>query len=1297
MNKLLAEYEQSLENCLNRDRFALTRRLRKLKGLQERGLDIRAELQSLQRSIDRSSEIRSRRMRSIPEIHYPDLPVSDRKNEIQEAILANQVVIVCGETGSGKTTQLPKICLSIGRGCAGMIGHTQPRRLAASTIAKRIAEELGQPVGDLVGYKIRFQDKSRPHTLVKLMTDGILLAEIQSDPYLHEYDTLILDEAHERSLNIDFLLGYLKWLLPKRPDLKLIVTSATIDPERFATHFGGAPVIEVSGRTYPVEIRYRPVDQPEDDAGEGDFEEALLAAVDDLTRCQEGDILVFLSGEREIREYSEAFRKRFRNGHEILPLFSRLGAGDQERIFHANGKRRIVLATNIAETSLTVPGIRCVIDSGLARISRYSPRSKIQRLPVEKISQASADQRAGRCGRLGPGICVRLFSEEDYRARPQFTDPEILRTNLAAVILQMQALKLGEIESFPFIETPDPRLIRDGLRLLEELNAIDPKKELTEIGRSLARIPLDPRLGRILLAAKEQNCVSEIAIIVSALSIQDPRERPAEQSQAADEKHRPFQDRESDFLTFVRLWNAIEAKRDELSNSRFRLYCRENFLSWRRVREWREIYLQLMNLVQTEFGFRANQVPAEYEAIHKALLCGLLSNIGFLQEQSEYLGARNLKFHIHPGSALFKVRPKWIIAAEQVETGRVYARTIARVTPEWIEQAGAHLVRLQHFDPHWQRSQARAAVYERSVLFGLTLQNRRKIPYERIDPAGARELFIRSALVAQDFECNAHFFEHNRALLEEFGYLQHKGRRIDLIADDEVLFNFFDERIPDTVVDGNSFNRWRRSVERTRPDLLLLTRQDICGTDESIIAPQQFPDQVAAGNVTVKLVYRFEPGHAEDGVTAVIPLHQLNQVCVEAFEWLVPGLLKEKVTALIKALPKAIRRNFVPVTDYADRFLTVADCRGSLLKSLASWLSNEKRVKVTADCWSECTLQDHLFMHFRIVDENSETLASGRDLRSLQIRLARDSKQVFSSLAKKELLKSGCTRWEFGEISERQVMAEDAGQTFGYPALVDEGETVGLRLFDGQVLADFAHEFGVARLIMLRLKSEIKYLKKVIAGSRSSVLYYSRLNPHPFVSSIVTEKSGDFDSDLMHLIIRTVFLDGRSRISNEADFQNRLAEQKHRLVETAQRLSRAIGELLRQVAEIAGKLESLRLDPKVCADIRDQLSFLTYRGFIARTPDIRLQSFPRYLKAILQRMDKAVMDGFRDLKQMKELESLWASYWTYVKNTPGPMIPELDDYRWRLEELRVSLFAQSLKTAYPVSCKRLEKLWEERC
>ncbi|MGH8551713.1 MAG: ATP-dependent RNA helicase HrpA, partial [Methylococcales bacterium] len=980
-----------------------------------------------------------------------------------------------------------------------------------------------------------------------------------------------------------------------------------------------------------------------------------------------------------------------------LPLFSRLGAKDQERIFHPEGTRRIVLATNIAETSLTVPGIRSVIDSGLARISRYSPRGKIQRLPVEKIARASADQRAGRCGRLGPGICIRLYSEQDYLERPQFTDPEILRTNLAAVILQMKALKLGEIEQFPFLDAPDRRMIRDGLKLLEELNAIDANQDLTEIGGNLARIPLDPRLGRIVLAAKQENCLSEIAIITSALSIQDPRERPAEQSQAADEKHRPFQDKDSDFLSFIKIWNTIEAKREELSNSRLKIYCRENFLSWRRLREWRDIVVQLLNIIQTEFGFRVNPLPADYEKVHKACLSGFLSQIGFLKDQSEYLGARNLKFHIHPGSGLFKVRPKWIVAAEQVETGRVYARNLARVTPEWIEQAGQHLVRREHFDPHWQKSQGRVAVHERSVLFGLVLQQSRKIPYERINPAGAREIFIRSALVEQDFECNARFFRHNQALLEELSLLQQKGRRVDLIADEQVLFDFFDERIPESVVDGDSFNRWRREIEKTQPDLLLLTREALLGNHEGIPGMEQYPDHLMLGNLTVKLAYRFEPGHVDDGVTAIIPLHQLNQISSQSFEWLVPGLLKEKVTALIKALPKSIRRNFVPASDNAERFLAFADHRTLLSKSLAAWLSDQKPIKVLVEQWSDCRLPDYLLMNFQIVDDDSNVLASGRDLKDLQIRLAAESTQVFTSLSDTQRVKTGSTRWDFGEIPEREIIKNPAGQTLAYPALVDEGESVGLRLVNSEIVAQSAHQSGLARLIILQLKSEIKYLKQKIRASRAAYSIYSELQPEPWLPNGTPTAKRALDEDLVQRIVRTVFLDEKPAISNESGFQTRLTEQKHQLVETAENLFEICREIFRLFAEITTQLASTRLNPTSLADIREQRSKLIYTGFIAKTPVSRLQSYPRFLKAILHRIEKAVTDESKDLKQIEEILPLWSSYWNFVKNNPEPIAPELDDYRWRLEELRLSLFAQNLKTAYPVSCKRLEKIWDARC
>jgi len=945
MGKLIHQYRRSIETCLRKDQSRLHQRLSKLLKASSKGLDVEQEYCKLQRAIDNSAYLRQCRVESLPQLSYPDLPITQKKNDISAALKNNQVLILCGETGSGKTTQLPKICLEIGSGTAGMIGHTQPRRIAARTVAARIAQELGQSVGGVVGYKFRFQDKSKPETLVKLMTDGILLAEIQSDPKLESYDTIILDEAHERSLNIDFLLGYLKWLLPKRPDLKVIVTSATIDPKRFSEHFDNAPIIEVSGRSFPVEIRYRiPTDEGDKD-GESDGIQAVVGAVNELRQEPAGDILVFLSGEREIREVDEALRKRLYRDCEILPLYSRLSGKEQQRIFAPHKRQRIVLATNVAETSLTVPGIRYVVDSGFARISRYNFRSKIQRLPIEKISQASANQRAGRCGRLGPGICIRLFSEDDFKTRPVYTEPEILRTNLASVVLRMKSMNFGSISNFPFLESPDDRMIRDGFKLLHELQALDQQQALSSIGHKLARIPIDPSLGRMLVEAATENCLKEIAVITAVLSIQDPRERPADRGQLADQKHAQFHAENSDFMGFLQLWNDISARKKELSKNKLRAYCRANFLSYIRIREWEDIHSQLVRLIKNDLGYKLNQIDAGYDEIHRALLSGLISNIGFKHEQSEYLGARNLKFFIHPGSSLFKARPKWMMAAEQVETSRIYARNVAKINPEWIEKLAAHLIKHEHYEPHWQKKSARVAIFQRTLLYGITLQSGRRIPYERINAAGAREIFIRSALVNQDYHCNAAFFSYNQQLLDSLGYLQHKGRRVDLIANEDAIYDFFDQKIPPKVVDGNSFDRWRRKKERTDPDYLQLSKSDITGAHDDSIDHINYPDELSLGPLTIRLEYRFEPNHVDDGITAIIPIHQLAQLSVEPFEWLVPGLLLEKVVALIKILPKSIRRNYVPVPEYANQFLQETDIGGgSLYKALAQFLASVKTV-----------------------------------------------------------------------------------------------------------------------------------------------------------------------------------------------------------------------------------------------------------------------------------------------------------------------------------------------------------------
>ncbi|MDD5035819.1 MAG: ATP-dependent RNA helicase HrpA, partial [Methylococcaceae bacterium] len=862
-------HETLIPLSLRKDQHRFRRTLDRLRADAKAGKDINTPLEELQTRLSESVAARTARVAAIPELNYPeDLPVAEKKDEILKAILENQVVIVCGETGSGKTTQLPKICLEAGRGISGFIGHTQPRRIAARSVAARIAEELKQPLGHAVGYKVRFHDQTSPHSLIKLMTDGILLAETQHDRFLDQYDTLIVDEAHERSLNIDFLLGYLKWLLPRRPDFKLIVTSATIDPQRFSRHFNDAPIVEVSGRTYPVDIRYRPVACAEDDETEGEEQRAILQAVDELHRESPGDILIFLSGEREIRETAESLRKHHPVDCEILPLFSRLSNAEQEKIFKPHHKRRIVLSTNVAETSLTVPGIRAVIDTGHARISRYSHRSKLQRLPIEKISQASANQRAGRCGRIGPGVCIRLYSEEDYQKRPEFTDPEILRTNLAAVILQMKALGLGDLSDFPFLEPPDERMVRDGVKTLQEINAIDAQRRLTEIGKNLSKLPVDPRLGRILLAASDENSLTEVAIIVAALSLQDPRERPADKQQAADQKHARFKDENSDFLSLLKLWNDFEEQKKHLSNSKLRQYCQVNFLSYLRMREWEDIHKQILQVGRGELNLRFNQASSEYGEIHRPLLIGLLANIGFKQEQSEYLGARGLKFQIFPGSALFKVRPKWILCAEQVETSKVYARSVARIEPEWVERCGAHLIKRQYYDPHWEKKSARAAVFERISLFGLNILAGRRVPYENVDPKAAREMFIRSALVEMEYDSKAPFFIHNRELLAAADYLQQKGRRVDLVADEEWVYQFYDQRIPTEVVSGVTFETWRKQAEKQNPQRLEMTREDITRKEDEALDAHNFPDELKIGDLRLSLEYRFEPGHEDDGVTA---------------------------------------------------------------------------------------------------------------------------------------------------------------------------------------------------------------------------------------------------------------------------------------------------------------------------------------------------------------------------------------------------------------------------------------------
>ncbi len=1293
--QLIQKISKNLSKTLNKDRQPIKRQLDRLQNELRKGKDVEEKLLSLELKLKQSIANRQARLESFPTLEFPDLPISAKKDEIAELIKHNQVVILCGETGSGKTTQLPKICLSIGRGAAGFIGHTQPRRIAARTVSDRIAEELKQPIGQAVGYKIRFHDKTRESSLIKLMTDGILLAESQNDPYLNQYDTIIIDEAHERSLNIDFLLGYMRWLLPRRPDLKLIITSATIDPERFSEHFFNAPIINVSGRTFPVEMRYRPIEQDEEeDETTKDVQQAILEAVDELQHDISGDILIFLSGERDIRETNESLTKHNHGRYEILPLYSKLSVSEQERVFKTKaGKRRIVLATNVAETSLTVPGIRSVIDVGHARISRYSHRSKIQRLPIEKISQASANQRAGRCGRVADGICIRLYSQDDYLSRPEFTEPEIKRTSLSSVILQMAALKLGDIRDFPFVEPPEDKMVRDGLTSLQEVNALDKSGKLTSVGQKLAKLPVDPKLARMLIAADEMSCLSEVAIIVSGLSIQDPREKPADKMQQADTKHAEFIAEGSDFLSFINVWNAFEERKKHLSNNQLRKWCKQNFLSYVRLREWQDVHTQILQVIKGELKLKLNSTEASYEAVHQALLPGLLSNIGFKHEQYEYLGARNLKFFIFPGSGQYRLRPKWIMAAEQVETSKVYGRCVAKIEPQWIERCAEHLIKKNHFDPHWEKKAARGAIFERTLLFGITLQSRRKIPYEHVDAKAARQMFIRQALVEHDYQTRAPFFKANEALLEEVGYIQHKGRRVDLIEDEEWLYDFYDQKLPETVVNGITFDQWRKTVEREQPRLLFLSKEDLTRQEEGHISSWEYPDEKIIGRLTLPLQYRFEIGHEEDGVTVIIPVHQLNQLTEQAFDWLVPGLLKEKLIALVKGLPKQLRKHFVPVPNMVERCLEVEpDGKGSLYEWLAMRLRKLTGESIPLTAWNTEVITDHLRMNFRVIDEEGKHLDNSRDLKALQRNYNETAGDSFNQLAEDELNYTGCIKWAFDELPEVYQFEQNGQNFIGYPAIIDEGDAVGVRILDTQEKAALQHEKGLLRLFALQLKKEAKYIQKNLPFSPESELVYSRLDKHPDLAKDILSRH--YKEDMLGLIIKSVFVSGHT-IRNEQQFEQCLKGNKTELISIANKIGENAVKALKHYAQLKQQVDRLPKQDKCVIDVQTQLARLFYQGFLTMTADEHLKHYPRYLKAIEVRLQMMLQQSDKDQQKMQEMARFQQWYWQSIEKRQKNEVvnPESEAFRWMLEEFRVSLFAQQLKTPYPVSAKRLEKAW----
>ena len=1269
------------------DRYAFQRRLRQL-----RDKEGERPAASLLSDIKASVERRQARQANLPRPAFnDDLPVNQRKAEIAEAIAKHQVVIVCGETGSGKTTQLPKICLGLGRGVSGLIGHTQPRRIAARSVASRIAQELNSPLGEAVGYKVRFNDKIRDSSYVKLMTDGILLAETQGDRFLNAYDTIIIDEAHERSLNIDFLLGYLKQLLPKRPDLKIIVTSATIDAERFSTHFNNAPVIEVSGRMYPVEVRYRPLQETEEDEVEETMEAAILDAVDDLSRLGGGDILVFLPGEREIRDTAEHLRKHHPKGAEILPLFARLSIEDQQKIFRPSGGRRIVLATNVAETSLTVPGIKYVIDSGLARVNRYSSRAKVEQLQIEKISQAAARQRAGRCGRVSNGICVRLYSEEDFNQRPAFTDPEILRSSLAAVILRMAALRLGDVNAFPFIEAPHSRLIADGFQLLQELGAVDEQRQITDIGNQLAKLPLDPRIGRMILAAKKENCLREILIIGAALAIQDPRERPMDKREAADQAHVRFADERSDFMSFLKLWDFYDdALKHKKSNKDLLNQCHKHFLSFLRLKEWRELHGQLAGIVG-EMEFHPNTDDAGYDQIHRALLSGLLGNIGFKDGEAEsYLGARGIRFHIAPGSSLKKRRPKWVMAAELVETAKLYARCVADIHPDWIEPLARGLTQSHYSDPRWDRNKSQVAAWERVSLYGLTIVPKRRVHYGPIDPEESREIFIREALANREFDTRAPFFAANTQLIAEIEELEHKARRQDVLVDEHQLFTFYDARIPAGIHNGITFEKWRQEAEKTQPKLLYLTRDDLMRHAASSVTEAQFPETFNLDGADISLKYRFEPGHALDGVTATIPLALLNQLDPSRAEWLVPGMIREKITHLIKSLPKTFRRVCVPVPEFVTGFLEHAEHNhnlreNALLPALAGYLQQRTGLKLSPSEWDE-TLPAHLLMNFRVVDDANRELAMGRDWIALKNQLGQAAQLTFRN-ASPDIEKSGLKQWDFGDLPQKLDFTRNHRQMTGYPALEDNGDSVAVKLFDTEAAAQTSHRLGVCRLMRFELKEQMKQLEKGLPGfNQYALLLRHIMNPD------------ELREDMLRAISDRAFIGEDTLPRTNAEFMQLKTRARARLpavVEGASRLALAIAE---EIQPLTQKLQSLPQPmARLKKEVEEQLSRLLPKKFFSTTPWERLQHLPRYIKALKLRLEKYPSAVERDARQAQAVQQLWQRWEERLASQRklGEVSVEIEAFRWLIEELRVSLFAQELKTPFPVSVKRLEKIWGE--
>lgn len=1292
---------------MSRDHHRLQRQWQELDKRRKDSKPFEPGLAKLAAAVNKSQQLLQQRQQAIPEIEYPQLPIADRREEIAEAIKNHQVVVVAGETGSGKTTQLPKICLELGRGVRGLIGHTQPRRIAARTVADRIASELKTPLGEGVGYQVRFTDHSSANTHIKLMTDGILLAEVQHDRFLSKYDTLIIDEAHERSLNIDFLLGYLKTLLPKRPDLKLIITSATIDLEKFSQHFDDAPIIEVSGRTYPVDTIYRPGYEDEDQ----DQATAIVEAVEEILRQEKssghrgGDVLVFMAGERDIRETALALRKADLPHLDVLPLYARLSLADQNRVFQNHKGRRVVLATNVAETSITVPGIRYVIDPGNARVSRYSYKTKVQRLPIEAISQASANQRKGRCGRVSAGICIRLYDEEDFNGRPEFTDAEILRTNLGAVILQMLQLRIGDVRHFPFVDKPDQRLINDGYKLLEELQAIDKKGQLTPLGKQLCKLSIDPGLARMVLAAAPLGVVDEILIITSALSLQDPRERPQEKKQQADEQHRRFKDDHSDFVGIINLWHYAEQQRQDLSQGQWRKQAKREYLNYLRLREWRDIHHQLKLAVK---GLKLEVKPAKkstdeaqasvsYENVHRALLSGLLGRVGNKAEDREYLGARNRRFHIFPGSYQNKKQPRWLVAAEMIETSRLFAHTVAKIEPDWVLSAAAHLVKRNHFEPHYNARSGQVMAFEKVSLYGLVLVEKNSINYSQIDAKESREIFIRAALVENQYhQCRkaagfkAPFYKHNNQLVAELHELEAKSRRRDLLVDDEIIYQFYDERIPAEVVNSAGFDHWRKQAELKDPQLLFFQRHNLMQHQAEAVTQAQFPNRLEWEGLEFRLSYHFDPTAIDDGVSLHAPVSALHLLPELRLQWLVPGILRDKCIALVKGLPKQWRKHFVPVPAFVDKaLLSMAPLNRSLVEVLGEQLKRHAAVAIPPELWDSERLDPFYRFNIKVEDERGKLIEQGRDLPLLRETYKGQLQQRLQDVGA-EIEKENITAWDFGDLPQTWQLKRSGISIRAYPALVDMKDSVALKLQDNPIEAQSLTRRGLARLLLLAENKSYKYLQKELIKGKDLGLSVAAMGSRQQVMD-----------DVLMSVAAQLLPEPEAWPRNQEQFQAWCEHSGKQLTPLATEYSQPLATALQQLVTIKKQIKSHRNALAMAfamSDIKQQLLQLFQTGVFFDLALERLRQYPRYLKAIAYRLEKASQNINRDRQQIAELESHWQRHEQRLEKL-GLAHYQADrqwqDYRWLLEELRISLFAQAVGTLTPISSKRLNKLWQE--